>query len=99
MPAKEPPPDTELAKAIRASEEALLKEDTFRREVEQTKKEHAEFSKKNWLSHRRMPAELKTRTQTYTDKELKKLTNARVAAEQNTNRLKAAAVGRTPKKR
>ena len=100
-PAKEPPPDTELAKAIRVAGEALQKEDDFRKEVEETKEEYATFQKKYRLSHRRMPAELKERTATYTDKALKKLTNARIAADGAWIALerKATAAGRTPKKK
>ena len=92
----EPPPETELLKAIRVSEEAVKKEQDFRKELEKLQEEKAPFLKK----HRRMPDDLKKRAQLYTPAALKKLTNARIAAEQSVSQKKgaAAAAGRTPTK-
>jgi len=93
----EPPPETDLLKAIRVAEEALKKEHDFRKELEKLNKEQAPYQKK----HRRMPAELKKQSQTYNPAALRKLTQARVAAEQSISQKKAAAAAavRTPPKK
>ena len=80
------------------AEEAFVKEERFREEKQLIDNELAVFRKSNVTAKRAMPAELKQNMELYTPIALKKLTNARIAAEKQAAEAMLAHQGVTQRK-